>query len=59
MLTFYPEFEVDSISDNEIILMLDLSNSMKVCPASMHVGGGALVGVAYLNVGVVSHREKP
>ena len=31
MLTFYPEFEVDNISENEVILMLDLSNSMKVC----------------------------
>ena len=31
MLTFYPEFEVDNITDNEIILLLDLSNSMKVC----------------------------
>ena len=30
MLTFYPEFEVDAISENEIIFMLDLSNSMKV-----------------------------
>ena len=30
MLTFYPEFEVDNISDNEIVFMLDLSNSMKV-----------------------------
>ena len=30
MLTFYPEFEVDEISDNEIIFLLDLSNSMKV-----------------------------
>lgn len=30
MLTFYPEFEVDNITDNEIILLLDLSNSMKV-----------------------------
>ena len=29
MLTFYPEFEVDEISDNEIIFLLDLSNSMK------------------------------
>ncbi|KAL5457332.1 hypothetical protein EMCRGX_G034580 [Ephydatia muelleri] len=29
MLTFYPEFEVDAISENEIIFMLDLSNSMK------------------------------
>lgn len=31
MLTFYPEFEVDNITDNEIIVLLDLSNSMKVC----------------------------
>jgi poly [ADP-ribose] polymerase len=31
MLTFYPEFEVDEISDNEIIFLLDLSNSMKDC----------------------------
>ena len=31
MLTFYPEFEVDSISENEVIFLLDLSNSMKVC----------------------------
>ena len=31
MLTFYPEFEVDNITDNEIIILLDLSNSMKVC----------------------------
>ena len=30
MLTFYPEFEVDNISENEIIFILDLSNSMKV-----------------------------
>ena len=30
MLTFYPEFEVDSITDNEVIFVLDLSNSMKV-----------------------------
>lgn len=30
MLTFYPEFEAESISENEILLMLDLSNSMKV-----------------------------
>ena len=30
MLTFYPEFEADSITENEIVLMLDLSNSMKV-----------------------------
>ena len=30
MLTFYPEFEAESISENEIILFLDLSNSMKV-----------------------------
>ena len=30
MLTFYPEFEVDNIADNEIVFMLDLSNSMKV-----------------------------
>ena len=30
MLTFYPEFEVDAISENEIIFLLDLSNSMKV-----------------------------
>ena len=30
MLTFYPEFEVDNITDNEIIILLDLSNSMKV-----------------------------
>lgn len=30
MLTFYPEFEADAISENEIIFMLDLSNSMKV-----------------------------
>ena len=30
MLTFYPEFEADSIVDNEIILCLDCSNSMKV-----------------------------
>ncbi len=39
MLTFYPEFEVDNITDNEIVFMLDLSNSMKVqvlCP-SLHI----------------------
>ena len=30
MLTFYPEFEADCIVDNEIILCLDCSNSMKV-----------------------------
>ncbi len=30
MLTFYPEFEVDNIMENEIVFMLDLSNSMKV-----------------------------
>ena len=30
MLTFYPEFEADEITENEIIFMLDLSNSMKV-----------------------------
>ena len=30
MLSFYPEFEVDAISENEIIFMLDCSNSMKV-----------------------------
>ena len=35
MLTFYPEFEVDNIADNEIVFMLDLSNSMKV---SMFIG---------------------
>lgn len=33
MLTFYPEFEVDNITDNEIIILLDLSNSMKVSAA--------------------------
>ena len=30
MLTFYPEFEAESIVDNEIIFCLDCSNSMKV-----------------------------
>lgn len=30
MLTFYPEFEADPISENEIVFLLDLSNSMKV-----------------------------
>lgn len=30
MLTFYPEFEADEITENEIIFLLDLSNSMKV-----------------------------
>ena len=30
MLTFYPEFEADSIVDNEIILCLNCYNSMKV-----------------------------
>lgn len=30
MLTFYPEFEADSIVENEIIFLLDVSNSMKV-----------------------------
>ena len=30
MLTFYPEFEADSISENEVVFLLDLSNSMKV-----------------------------
>ena len=30
MLTFYPEFEADAIFENEIIFVLDLSNSMKV-----------------------------
>ena len=30
MLTFYPEFEADNIIENEIIFLLDLSNSMKV-----------------------------
>ena len=30
MLTFYPEFEADAITENEIVFMLDLSNSMKV-----------------------------
>jgi len=30
MLTFYPEFEADNITENEIIFLLDLSNSMKV-----------------------------
>ena len=34
MLTFYPEFEVDNISENEIIFILDLSNSMKVSPST-------------------------
>ncbi|XP_065907778.1 protein mono-ADP-ribosyltransferase PARP4-like isoform X3 [Dysidea avara] len=29
MLTFYPEFEAESIVDNEIIFCLDCSNSMK------------------------------
>ncbi|XP_064404134.1 protein mono-ADP-ribosyltransferase PARP4-like isoform X3 [Halichondria panicea] len=29
MLTFYPEFEADTITENEIIFLLDLSNSMK------------------------------
>ena len=33
MLTFYPEFEVDNITDNEIVILLDLSNSMKVLTA--------------------------
>lgn len=31
MLTFYPEFEAEAINENEIIILLDLSNSMKVC----------------------------
>ena len=35
MLTFYPEFEVDNISENEIIFILDLSNSMKVSTLSL------------------------
>ena len=30
MLTFYPEFEAETIAENEILFMLDLSNSMKV-----------------------------
>jgi len=30
MLTFYPEFEAESIVDNETIFCLDCSNSMKV-----------------------------
>lgn len=30
MLTFYPEFEADNISENEVVFLLDLSNSMKV-----------------------------
>ena len=30
MLTFYPEFEAEAITENEIVIMLDLSNSMKV-----------------------------
>lgn len=59
MLTFYPEFEVDSISDNEIILLLDLSNSMKVCPANMHVGVSCGCVLSYVGVVVVAHREKP
>ena len=29
MLTFYPEFETESIPDPEVVLMLDCSNSMK------------------------------
>ena len=29
MLTFYPEFEADTITENEIIFLLDLSNSMR------------------------------
>ena len=29
MLTFYPEFEADEITENEIIFLFDLSNSMK------------------------------
>ncbi|XP_019851276.1 PREDICTED: uncharacterized protein LOC100633591 isoform X2 [Amphimedon queenslandica] len=29
MLTFYPEFEAESIVENEIIFLLDVSNSMK------------------------------
>ena len=30
MLTFYPEFEAESIYENEIVLLLDLSHSMNV-----------------------------
>ena len=39
MLTFYPEFEADSIVDNEIILCLDCSNSMKVNNTCKHFTG--------------------
>uniref|UniRef100_A0ABM0MFB2 Poly [ADP-ribose] polymerase n=1 Tax=Saccoglossus kowalevskii TaxID=10224 RepID=A0ABM0MFB2_SACKO len=31
MLTFYPEFEADSVADCEVIFLVDLSNSMKSC----------------------------
>ena len=31
MLTFYPEFEADPAASNEIVIMVDCSNSMKVC----------------------------
>ena len=39
MLTFYPEFEADCIVDNEIILCLDCSNSMKVNITCEHLAG--------------------
>jgi uncharacterized protein with von Willebrand factor type A (vWA) domain len=29
MLTFYPEFEADGISDPRVIFLIDCSNSMK------------------------------
>ncbi len=29
MLTFYPEFEADCITENEVVFLLDLSHSMK------------------------------
>jgi hypothetical protein len=32
MLTFYPEFETQSVSEANIIILLDMSNSMKGQP---------------------------
>ena len=37
MLAFYPEFETDPVTDNEIVMVLDLSNSMKVGPLNLQI----------------------
>ena len=36
MLAFYPEFEADAVVSSEVILLLDLSNSMKVHQTHTH-----------------------